>query len=65
MKAGGWAPYIQAPHLQAAGTGRHKAVSDATKQRERENHMMDEIIAALRALANIFDLISRNFNKRK
>ena len=27
--------------------------------------MMDEIIAALRALANIFDLISRNVNKRK
>lgn len=39
--------------------------SDVTEEKGGGKPMMDEVIAALRALANIFDLISRNLNKRK
>ena len=38
---------------------------DKTAGKGNGKPMMDEIIAALRALVNIFDLISRNLNKRK
>ena len=39
--------------------------SDKVEKQGESRHMMDEIIAALRALVNIFDLISRNLNRRK
>ena len=39
--------------------------SDKVEEQGEGRHMMDEVIAALRALVNIFDLISRNLNKRK
>ena len=39
--------------------------NDRTEQKGDKGTMINEVIAALRALVNIFDLISRNLNKRK
>ena len=38
--------------------------TENTSKRNR-NHMMDEIISILRALVNIFDIISDNINNQK
>lgn len=38
---------------------------DRTEGKGDKGTMINEVIAALRALVNIFDLISRNLNKRK
>ena len=38
---------------------------DRTEEKGDGGTMINEVIAALRALVNIFDLISRNLNKRK
>lgn len=35
------------------------------EERGDRRPMMEEVIAVLRALVNIFDLISRNLNKKK
>ena len=40
---------------------------DEIKDSEEENgkhHILDEVITVLRALVNIFDIISNNFNRK-
>lgn len=38
---------------------------DRTEEKGDGGTMINEVVAALRALVNIFDLISRHLNKRK
>ena len=35
-----------------------------SEEENRKHHILDEVITVLRALVNIFDIISNNFNRK-